>query len=150
MDKLFQPHDVIDGVNALDALSKGYSVFWRCTCWDDNASWRDLNGESSLTIVEILSGKLKFVTGAELDVIFKIAPKQNEFTITIPECFSPKEGDQFYYLNIYANEGYSFAFYNPSCKSQIPLLKLGVWENEEDVKTVVSVLKQVLTFRSGT
>ena len=114
---------LISGKDALIALANGEEV----QIWNGNIWW-DVEGDYQIDI--FLKTERKF----------RLKPR----TITIngiemPAPFEPKEGEMYFYLNPHAHAGYG-----PNTTIEWrKYLQFGVWRTEEEIKQVVSALRQV-------
>ena len=61
--------------------------------------------------------------------------------IEIPAPFEPKEGEVFYYINDYSEDGYDWASYYSNLFNNT--VWIGKWRTEEDIKQVVKALHSV-------
>lgn len=119
--------ELISGKEAFDAAYNGDEAQWRWT--GKEVEWRELKAETAFSINELKGG------GCE----FRLKPS----TITIngvelPMPFKPKVGDIAYFLSEGYEDGYSFIDIfdtSPAC--------FGYWKTEEEIKQVVSALRQV-------
>lgn len=72
--------------------------------------------------------------------IFRLAPRTITINgIEVPAPFEPKDGELFYYINNSADAGYSEGHTTKWSK----YLQFGAWRTEEEIKQVVSALRQV-------
>ena len=61
--------------------------------------------------------------------------------IEVPATFNPKEGEVFYYINDYSEDGYDWANYCDNLFNNT--VWIGKWRTEEDIKQVMKALYSV-------
>ena len=73
---------------------------------------------------------------------FRLKPRTIAINgIEVPATFNPKEGEIFYYINDYSEDGYDWA---NSCSNLFNnTVWIGKWRTEEDIKQVVKALYSV-------
>ena len=73
---------------------------------------------------------------------FRLKPRTITINgIEVPATFNPKEGEVFYYINDYSEDGYDWA---NSCSNLFNnTVWIGKWRTEEDIKQVVAALQSV-------
>ena len=73
---------------------------------------------------------------------FRLKPRTITINgIEVPATFNPKEGEVFYYINDYSEDGYDWA---NSCSNLFNnTVWIGKWRTEEDIKQVVAALRSV-------
>ena len=71
---------------------------------------------------------------------FRLKPRTITINgIEVPATFNPKEGEVFYYINDYSEDGYDW-----SCSNLFNnTVWIGKWRTEEDIKQVVAALQSV-------
>ena len=119
--------ELISGKEALIALANGEEVeFYHNNCW----SWV---GEM-IIIKHFVDDSFQF----------RIKPRTITINgIEVPAPFKPKKGDKYFFIDpVNSNVGYSSDYYEDknehACQTQF-----GVWRNEDEIKQVVSVLREV-------
>ena len=125
--------ELISGKDALIALANGEEV--QCAN-ADMLNWNDVIGDCHIGL---------FTTGKNrngFDFVFRLKPRTITINgIEVPATFNPKEGEVFYYINDYSEDGYDWA---NSCNN---LFNNTVWigksRTEEDIKQVVKALYSV-------
>ena len=75
---------------------------------------------------------------------FKFRLKPRTITINgieVPATFNPKEGEVFYYINDYSEDGYDWA---NSCSNLFNnTVWIGKWRSEDEIKQVMAALRSV-------
>lgn len=119
--------ELISGKDALIALANGEEVQSRLELYD---TWNSCI--KFWTVNEILS-----YTGA-----FRIKPRTTTINgIEVPATFNPKEGEVFYYINDYSEDGYEWANYCDNLFNNT--VWIGKWRSEDEVKQVMAALRSV-------
>ena len=117
--------ELISGKEALIALANGNELQQNISGeWIDirrDISWRAILGEQ---------------------YHFRLKPRTITINgIEVPAPFKPKEGEVFYYINDYSEDGYDWA---NSCSNLFNnTVWIGKWRTEEDIKQVVKALYSV-------
>lgn len=77
---------------------------------------------------------------------FRLKPRTITINgIEVPATFNPKEGEVFYYINDYSEDGYDWA---NSCSNLFNnTVWIGKWRTEEDIKQVVAALRSVFNIK---
>ena len=101
-------------------------------------------------IVQVATGADQFRTLVSSDDLgifdrgnyFRLKPRTITINgIEVPATFNPKEGEVFYYINDYSEDGYDWA---NSCSNLFNnTVWIGKWRTEEDIKQVVAALRSV-------
>ena len=75
--------------------------------------------------------------------IFRLKPRTITINgIEVPAPFEPKEGEVFYYINDYSEDGYDWVI---SCNNLFNnTVWIGKWRTEEEIKQVVRALRKLL------
>ena len=114
--------ELISGKDALIALANGEEVenFNGSAWWSVDESWE---------------------VGAFLsDRKFRLKPKTVTINgIKVPATFNPKEGEVFYYINDYSENGYDWANYCDNLFNNT--VWIGKWRNEDEIKQVIAALR---------
>lgn len=119
--------ELISGKDALIALANGEEVQSRLKLDD---TWNSCI--KFWTVNEILS-----YTG-----VFRIKPRTTTINgIEVPATFNPKEGEVFYYINDYSEDGYDWANYCDNLFNNT--VWIGKWRSEDEVKQVMAALRSV-------
>lgn len=115
---------LISGKEALIALANGEEVEYQVV--ENRNVW---NKVSSMAVNLILSNNFKF----------RLKPRTITINgIEVPAPFEPKDGDKTYYLNDGMRNGY-----RESENLEHFEYHFGAWRTEEEIKQVVSALRQV-------
>ena len=114
---------LISSADALRALADGREVLIQ---YLGNTRWFDVPEDETLDELRSSSNK------------FRLKPRTITLNIEIPAPFEPKEGESYWILNPYCDEGYCEERHNNGYTS------IGVWRTEEDVKQVVEALRGAL------
>ena len=75
---------------------------------------------------------------------FKFRLKPRTITINeieVPAPFEPKEGEVFYYINDYSENGYDWVNYCDNLFNNT--VWIGKWRSEDEVKQVIAALRSV-------
>ena len=59
--------------------------------------------------------------------------------IEVPATFNPKEGEVFYYINDYSENGYDWVNYCDNLFNNT--VWIGKWRNEDEIKQVIAALR---------
>ena len=73
---------------------------------------------------------------------FRLKPRTITINgIEVPATFNPKEGEVFYYINDYSEDGYDWA---NSCSNLFNnTVWIGKWRSEDEIKQVIAALRSV-------
>ena len=76
---------------------------------------------------------------------FKFRLKPRTITINgieeVPATFNPKEGEVFYYINDYSEDGYDWTNYCSNLFNNT--VWIGKWRSEDEIKQVIAALRSV-------
>ena len=75
---------------------------------------------------------------------FKFRLKPRTITINgieVPATFNPKEGEVFYYINDYSEDGYDWTNYCSNLFNNT--VWIGKWRSEDEIKQVMAALRKV-------
>ena len=125
--------ELISGKDALIALANGEEVEVKHPHdkWYEN--WESLNSSGGKFFLLYL---LDETTGYQ----FRLKPRTISINgIEVPAPFEPKHGDEIWFLNPDYGCGYADGDYDPAES----VIQFGAWRTEEEIKQVVSALRQV-------
>lgn len=75
---------------------------------------------------------------------FRLKPRTISINgIEVPATFNPKEGEVFYYINDYSEDGYDWANYCDNLFNNT--VWIGKWRSEDEVKQVIAALRSVFS-----
>lgn len=115
---------IISGKEALIALANGKEVEYNSI-----GDWGDAK---HLRVYSFLSADYKF----------RLKPSTITINnIEVPATFEPKEGEVFYYINDYSEDGYDWATYTDTLFSNT--VWIGKWRKEEEIQQVIKALQSV-------
>ena len=118
--------ELISGKEAKLAWANGDTVEYYEKSRDD---WFEIRGN---TFVSVFDNRDKF----------RLKPRTITINgIEVPATFNPKEGEIFYYINDYSEDGYDWASYYSNLFNNT--VWIGKWRTEEDIKQVVKALHSV-------
>ena len=117
---------LISGKEALIALANGEEVEYLY-----GTKWESVTGNQIL-ITAITGDRFKF----------RLKPRTITINgIEVPATFNPKEGEVFYYINDYSEDGYDWA---NSCSNLFNnTVWIGKWRSEDEIKQVIAALRSV-------
>ena len=124
---------LISGKEALIALANGENLQYRFPdgIWMNFTNNLNTSG-SPLRVVDLLNDY----------ACFRI--KSSTITVNgieVPAPFNPKEGEVFYYINDYSEDGYDWA---NSCSNLFNnTVWIGKWRSEDEIKQVIAALRSV-------
>ena len=122
--------ELISGKEALIALANGQDVEYM----DTSNTFKSLGWENAFGLV----------TNLFFSDCFKFRLKPHTITINgieVPAPFEPKEGEEFYYINDYSENGYDWA---NSCSNLFNnTVWIGKWRSEDEIKQVIAALRSV-------
>ena len=118
--------ELISGKEALIALANGQEVQIEA-----NKQWASVE---NCQVYQFLD--------KNCDYKFRLKPRTITINgIEVPATFNPKEGEVFYYINDYSEDGYDWA---NSCSNLFNnTVWIGKWRTEADIKQVVAALRSV-------
>ena len=124
---------LISGKEALIALANKIPLEYTS---DALGEWFDVNNSNTLGIFE------------RSDFKFRLKPRTILINgIEVPAPFEPKEEDQYWYLDSNDPQGYNTDIRNHeemfSQFKKTAFCQIGLWRTEEEIKQVVSALRQV-------
>ena len=121
--------ELISGKDALIALANGEGV--ECKNNVTGMDWSDATGL-------LVSSFFNATNTWE----FRIKPRTITINgIEVPATFNPKEGEVFYYINDYSEDGYDWA---NSCSNLFNnTVWIGKWRSEDEIKQVMAALRKV-------
>ena len=122
--------ELISGKEALIALANGQEVQIEA-----NKQWVSVE---NCQVYQFLDNNC--------DYKFRLKPRTITINgIEVPATFNPKEGEVFYYINDYSEDGYDWA---NSCSNLFNnTVWIGKWRTEEDIKQVVAALRSVFNIK---
>ena len=119
--------ELISGKEALIALANGEEVEFKC----GGSSWRLLDAKQQP--LEIL---------IDPTVQFRLKLRTISINnIEVPATFNPKEGEIFYYINDYSENGYDWVNYCDNLFNNT--VWIGKWRTEAEIKQVIAALRSV-------
>ena len=122
--------ELISGKEALIALANGQEVQIEA-----NKQWVSVE---NCQVYQFLDNNC--------DYKFRLKPRTITINgIEVPATFNPKEGEVFYYINDYSEDGYDWV---NSCSNLFNnTVWIGKWRTEEDIKQVVAALRSVFNIK---
>ena len=120
---------LISGKEALIALANGEGV--ECKNNVTGMDWSDATG--------LLVNSFFNTTNTW---VFRLKPRTITINgIEVPATFNPKEGEVFYYINDYSEDGYDWTNYCDKIFNNT--VWIGKWRSEDEIKQVMAALRSV-------
>ena len=117
--------ELISEIEAFTAWKNGQAV----EIYDESMCWHPLLRDHGLCVFDS-NGRVKF----------RLKPCTITLNnIEVPAPFEPKHGDEIWFLNPDYGCGYADGDYDPAES----VIQFGAWRTEEEIKQVVSALRQV-------
>ena len=122
--------NLISGKEALIALANGEEVEFK----DGIDKWENIKHHMNLDLS-------MFLTSPDW-IKFRLKSKTITLNgIEVPATFNPKEGEVFYYINDYSENGYDWVNYCDNLFNNT--VWIGKWRNEDEIKQVIAALRSV-------
>lgn len=130
---------LISGKEALIALANGETVQKKTDSWHSDC-WLDISKKEPFNLDCFLSG-----LNRHGDTIkFRLKPRTITINgIEVPAPFEPKNKEQCFYLDYLENYGFSELSFESNIDVHHRFIQYGAWRTEEEIKQVVSTLRQV-------
>lgn len=123
---------LISGKEALIALANGEKVEYVPSGMAGTKYWSDSEKTKNFTIHDFYSGYW----------VFRLKPRTITINgIEVPAPFLPDEGELFYHTSPEYEKGYAISTAHE--RNETTWQQFGAWRTEEEIKQVVSALRQV-------
>lgn len=137
---------LISGKEALIALANGESVEMADS--EVGMDWTVISKHGFLDEQKISAPCLPMFFEESENIKFRLKPRTITLNgIEVPAPFEPKEEDQYWYLDSNDPQGYNTDIRNHeemfSQFKKTAFCQIGLWRTEEEIKQVVSALRQV-------